>query len=116
MRMILVPNTFLNFIQTKMESYAFTFVRISNLRLLQGWLSNVSLTTSVMVYPLELRSCLEDTDEMPFPAGEISTPSQNDAYIRPALSEVEMSNLTDEDLQERDYPPRPDSIACPGGL
>ena len=64
-------------------------------------------------YPLELRSSLKSTNEMPFPVNDIPEPSQNDAYTRPAISEEEMLNLSDKEVLERGYPPRPNPDTAP---
>ena len=61
-------------------------------------------------YPLELRSGWNETQEMPFP--EQQRPARKESgTIRPALSEVQMQSLSQQELLERGYPPRPDPEA-----
>ena len=61
-------------------------------------------------YPLELRSGWNETQEMPFP--EQQRPARKESgTIRPALSEEEMQRLSQQELLERGYPPRPDPEA-----
>jgi hypothetical protein len=69
----------------------------------------------VLYYPIELRSSFEPTNEMPSPSNEDPKPLQkkDNEYTRPALSEEEILNLSDEELLKRNYPPRPDSKESP---
>jgi hypothetical protein len=71
------------------------------------------LDNKLMKYPLELRSSFKSTNEMPFPVDETPIPSQSDAHTRPAISEEEMLNLSDKEVLERGYPPRPNPYAAP---
>ena len=64
-------------------------------------------------YPLELRSTFKATNEMPFPVNDTPKSSPNDTHIRPAISEQEILNLSDEELLERGFPPRPDPSTSP---
>jgi len=57
-------------------------------------------------HPLELRASQKDTPEMPFPARQRPAREKR-GTIRPALSEEEALRLSQEELRERGYPPRP---------
>src|SRR5262245_47246232 len=59
---------------------------------------------SVTHHALELRSSFEPQPDMPAPPDEEPTPA---GTLRPALSADEMVRLSDEDLAERGYSPRP---------
>lgn len=61
-------------------------------------------------YPLELRASHKQTPEMPFPARQRPARKKR-GTIRPALSEEEALRLSEEELRERGYPPRPDREA-----
>jgi hypothetical protein len=61
-------------------------------------------------YPLELRSSAEESRKMPFPARQRPARKKS-ATIRPALSEEERLRLSQEELRERGYPPRPNPQA-----
>jgi hypothetical protein len=61
-------------------------------------------------YPLELRGSRKDTPEMPFPDKE-RPPRKERQSVRPALSREEGLRLSDKELLERGYPPRPDAKA-----
>ena len=60
--------------------------------------------------PIDLRSSFESTKEMPFPNNDElkkQNQSQNNATLLPALTDSEAENLTDKELLERGYAPRP---------
>ena len=61
-------------------------------------------------YPLELRGSRKDTPEMPFPDKE-RPPRKERQSVRPALSREEGLRLSDKELLDRGYPPRPDPKA-----
>jgi hypothetical protein len=63
----------------------------------------------VISHVIELRPSLKPTPEMPFPTAELTKPRKTRTSIRPALSEKQMLNLSDEELAKRRYPPRPSS-------
>jgi len=57
-------------------------------------------------FGLELRPHHIPTLDMPAPAAEIRTPKASDV-IRPALTEAEALQLSDEEVVRREYPVRP---------
>lgn len=61
----------------------------------------------VMHHLLELRPTLKPTQDMPAPDLRRPKPRRTRASMRPALSEKEILNLSDEELAKRRYPPRP---------
>lgn len=66
--------------------------------------------------PIDLRSSFKSTKEMPFPNNDElkkQNQSQNDATILPALTDSEAENLTDKELLERGYAPRPNPKESP---
>jgi hypothetical protein len=58
--------------------------------------------------PLELRANRKETSEMPFPARE-RPPRQGGVSVRPALMVEEALRLSNNELLQRGYPPRPDA-------
>jgi len=66
---------------------------------------------NIVQYPLELRPSKQPTEEHPAPAQQ--RPKREGAYVRPALSAEDSSNLTVEELSKRGYPPRPDPDKYP---
>ena len=67
----------------------------------------------VVQFPLELLSSFSPTHGMPSPPKTNSSSSQMNNPVRPALSEEELLNLSDEELHKRGYPFRPDPKESP---
>jgi hypothetical protein len=62
---------------------------------------------------LELRADSEPTPDMPAPPPVVSKRHREGAHVRPALSEEESLRLTNDELLQRGYPPRPDPRQAP---
>src|SRR5271156_1879417 len=62
-------------------------------------------------YPLHLLASSSPRADMPAPKSVMPTPKGS--QVRPALSEEEISSLSDQELTSRGYPRRPDAIAAP---
>jgi Peptidase A4 family len=63
-------------------------------------------------FGLELRANSIPTSDMPAPAADIRTPKAGDV-IRPALTEADALQLSDEEVVRREYPVRPDPKKAP---
>jgi Peptidase A4 family len=63
-------------------------------------------------FGLELRANSIPTSDMPAPAADIRTPKAGDV-IRPALTEADALQLSDEEVVRREYPVRPDPTKAP---
>jgi hypothetical protein len=64
-------------------------------------------------FGLELRAQTTASADMPAPAAEVRTPQESDV-IRPALTQEEALQLSDEELMKREYPMRPNPTKAPG--
>ena len=62
-------------------------------------------------YPLHLRASSTPSKEMPAPQTEMPTPKGS--QVMPALSQDEAEQLSDEELIDHGFPPRPDSSTSP---
>jgi hypothetical protein len=71
---------------------------------------------SVTRYPLELSVSFKPTREMPAPPVESVKPPPEGTSILPALSKEDMLHLSDEELMNRHYPPRPNPEQAPGAF
>jgi len=69
--------------------------------------ANGKLTT----YPLTFRASDTPTEDMPAPLAVL--PAPKDAKLLPALTDDEARQLSDRDLAERGYAPRPDPATSP---
>src|SRR5271156_384061 len=63
-------------------------------------------------FGLELRPSPAPSVDMPAPAAEIRTPKASDV-VRPALTQAEALQLSDEELVKREYPVRPIAAQAP---
>jgi hypothetical protein len=63
-------------------------------------------------FGLELRPSSTPSFDMPAPVAEIRTPKVGD-FIRPALTQAEALQLSDDELVKREYPVRPNSKEAP---
>ena len=66
---------------------------------------------SVTIHPLHLRAGSSPTDDMPAP--ETSIPTPKDAKVVPVLTEESAKQLSDDDVINLGYPPRPDAESAP---
>jgi hypothetical protein len=66
---------------------------------------------AVTVHPLHLRTGSSPTADMPAPDAVIPTPK--DAKVLPALTADAAKQLSDDDIMNLGYPPRPDPSAAP---
>jgi hypothetical protein len=63
-------------------------------------------------FGLELRPNQSPSLDMPAPVAETRTPKASD-FIRPALTQAEVLQLSDEELAKREYPRRPNREQAP---
>ena len=66
-------------------------------------------------FGLELRPNHNPSLDMPAPAAEKRTPKASD-FIRPALTQAEVLQLSDEELAKREYPRRPNREQAPAAF
>jgi Peptidase A4 family len=77
-----------------------------------SFVADCTAAGNAATFPLQLRANSTPTPDMPAPGVEVRQAAPG-AHVRPALTEAEASQLSQDDLTKKGYPIRPDPVEAP---